>query len=166
MTLALRPERKGAAEAAARRDRAMGRTQCRRPLRGGWPGSKSPRMDDGIRWRRRPPRRQSRQSRPYQGATPPRTVWRQSVPRQQQAAGAQFLGGSRGRRGAALGLRPKRGARASLPAAPGIAPSPSEVDAGHGGSRLVLVAPATRGPPTDRQPDGGQGPGAPSRRRG
>lgn len=35
-----------------------------------------------------------------------------------------------------------------------------------GGSRLALVALATRGPPTDRQPDGGQSPGAPSRRRG
>lgn len=88
-------------------------------------------MGDGIRWRRRPSRRQSRQSRPYQGATP-RTVWRQSVPPPQQAAGAQFLGECRGRRGAALGRRPTRGARASLPAAPGVAPSPSEVDAGWG----------------------------------
>lgn len=56
----------------------------------------------------------------------------QSVPQQQQAAGAQFLGGCRGRRGAALGRRLTRGARASLPVAPGIAPSPSEVDEGRG----------------------------------
>lgn len=79
------------------------------------------------------PWRQSRQARPYQGTTP-RTVWQQSVPQQQQAAGAQLLGGRRGRRGATLGRRPTRGARASLPAAPGVAPSPSEVDAGRGGA--------------------------------
>ena len=59
----------------------------------------------------------------------------------------------------------ERGARASLPAAPGIAPAPCRLIEG-GGSRLSLAAPADRGPPTGQQKDGGQSPGAPSRRRG
>lgn len=57
----------------------------------------------------------------------------QSVPQHQQAeGGAQFLDGRRGRRGAALGCKPNAGPGHHCPQPPGIAPSPSEVDAGRG----------------------------------
>lgn len=60
----------------------------------------------------------------------------------------------------------ERGARASLPAAPGIAPRPSEVDGRLGGSQQSLMAQAIRGPPTGRQSAGGHRPGAQAGRRG
>ena len=51
--------------------------------------------------------------------------------------------------------RPARGARARLPAAPGIAPSPREVEAGPRGSRPTLRVHTLRDLPTGRQSVGG-----------
>lgn len=127
-----RPERQGAAEAAARRDRAKERTKCRRPWRAGRPGSRSPWVGDGLRRRKASPApksvvaaiqprhlaRSGDRASPCQdnGKPPVRSRWAKS--RATQGSHAKPLAW--------------RGARASLPAAPGVAPCPSTVDGGRG----------------------------------
>ena len=134
-----------------------GRTRCQRPLRSGRHGSGSPWLGGGL-GRRNAPLCAEAGSR---GQEPRHCTRSGNSPcHAAQAMGAQSLGENRATEEEPRQPEAERGARASLPAAPAIAPGPSRVDGGLGGSRLALAAPAARDAPTRRQPAGGQRPGA------